>query len=258
MASETDSPSDQLTPIPRTRERWLSVWALWSLLTAIGLGVGWLGTWVLRVALLLPEGAGSAWFQDAVVAITWFTPGGHTTHSVVLTALGIGVGQWLLLRRWVRQATWWIPGTVLGQAAGWGVAAAVGLEYRVESFVWIGSGLTQWILLRHWSARAWWWLPAALVVGGSKMLLDWAGYWGLISDVSGWALHATISGAALWAVLRQGDPARTGARLGASADSGRWRCRTLSALCEYGSGRLGRLGWSNTGRGLPGPADPSR
>ena len=182
---------------------------------------------------------------------------GHGTHSVILIALGIGTGQWFLLRRWIREARWWIPATVFGQAAGWGVAGAMGLEFRAEPLVWVASGLAQWLLLRRWVARAWWWLLAALVVGGSKMLLDWTGYWGLVSDVSGWAMHATISGAALWAVLRHGvwpEHARGSApaRIQGGGAAVRYlRYASMAAVSLVGLIRC------NTGRGLPNPADPS-
>ena len=189
MTTDADRPSDRVQPTPLTWQGWLRVWALWLVLTTIG-GLAGLGL--------------AAYLEGFAVVSGWLPWEIQTGIALTAAGAGMGFGQWLLLRRWVRQAAWWVPATALGQAAGWAMAGALSLELQAEPLIWVVSGLAQWLLLQRWTYRAWWWLPAALVVGGSQMILNWTGYWGLVSDVSGWALHATISGAALWAMLQRG------------------------------------------------------
>ena len=91
----------------------------------------------------------------------------------LITGLLMGFGQWLVLRRWVDRARWWI----LASTAGWGGAAALGTtaygifaaELRWEAVgiavalpvLFFGTGLFQWLLLRRWVRRAGWWLLAS-------------------------------------------------------------------------------------------------
>lgn len=91
----------------------------------------------------------------------------------LVTGLLMGFGQWLVLRRWVDRARWWI----LASTAGWGGAIALGTtaygifaaELRWEAagiavalpVLFFGGGLFQWLLLRRWVRRAGWWLLAS-------------------------------------------------------------------------------------------------
>ena len=91
----------------------------------------------------------------------------------LITGLLMGFGQWLVLRRWVDRAWWWI----LAAGAGWGGASVLGttaygifaaeLRWEVVGIattlpvLFFGAGLFQWLLLRRWVRRAGWWLLAS-------------------------------------------------------------------------------------------------
>ena len=56
--------------------------------------------------------------------------------SVLASGLLVGTGQWLILRRLVERAGWWIPVSGLGLIAGWLLGAFVGsivVEYVLDS-----------------------------------------------------------------------------------------------------------------------------
>ncbi len=69
-----------------------------------------------------------------------------------LAGLVAGGLQWLLLRRWVARAGWWVLGSALGWALGLGLAVAVGrtLGWMVAGAV--GGAITGplliWLLRR--------------------------------------------------------------------------------------------------------------
>ena len=83
----------------------------------------------------------------------------------------IGALQWLVLRRRVRQAQWWVPFTLLGVVVGSAasfvmgevVLRAVGLGAAFASLggvIGLGVGVSQWVVLSHWLQRAGWWIWA--------------------------------------------------------------------------------------------------
>ncbi len=106
----------------------------------------------------------------------------------LITGLLMGFGQWLVLRRWVDRAQWWI----LASTAGWGGAIALGItaygifaaELRWEvvgmaitlPVVFFGVGLFQWLLLRRWVRRAGWWLLASGLSSFTPLVLSYVLY----------------------------------------------------------------------------------
>ena len=99
-------------------------WLLgWTLFTEIGsgVGIGVMQWWMLRP--LFPE---AQWWMLASAlggAVGWLTaillvPSELGILAGAIVGAGIGVAQWLLLRRWVYQAGWWIPLSALGWGLG--------------------------------------------------------------------------------------------------------------------------------------------
>ena len=89
MTTDTDTPSDQVQPTPQTREDWLRVWVLWLTLTSVG-GLAGLGI--------------AAYVESTAVFSNWLRWEIQTGIALTAVGAGMGLGQWLLLRRWVHQA----------------------------------------------------------------------------------------------------------------------------------------------------------
>ena len=160
---------------------------------------GWLAAGVALVLLFMGGGFAPSlinaftWavFEDALIT-DWESPSVnailfvHHTALELIGALLVGFGQWLMLRRWVECARWWI----LASGAGWGGAFAVawivnrifvaGLYWEVTGIAMsllvllLGVGLFQWLLLRRWVRRAGWWLFASALGLGLPLGLSWA------------------------------------------------------------------------------------
>jgi len=151
--------------------------------------VPWIGGWTLLSAGLLPLG----YLLSAPLGILFLLllevlPGAPPDPAIGLilggmTAVGLstGVVQWLLLRRRLAGAGWWIPLTVAGWLAGGllvfliftqlvdGSASppAPGLAFLALA----GSvGLAQWLFLRRLVRGAAWWLVASFCAGAVVFL----------------------------------------------------------------------------------------
>lgn len=121
-----------------SRDETRTLWAWWTGASAAGLIAGFAGALVL-VSLNVPL-------------------------TLLVEGAGIGLGQWLLLRRYARGAGWWIAASALGMQAG----AVIGYVISPSSLGPItlalagsgaGLGVGQWLLLRRYVRRAAWWIP---------------------------------------------------------------------------------------------------
>lgn len=187
----------------RVDERWV-LWAAWLLATALGWTLGWAvgpraGEFVARPigetgAMLAAETLGGA--------VAWGTLG-----------LITGVAQWLVLRRYLPRAGWW----VLASAAGWAIVGSAKWHYEplmeeimppffrtVEEmglpFLMPLLGITIGLVLDG---------MMGLVVGVAqwfvlKVHVRRAGRWVLISAVA-WAAGAVVMGLLAWAFDRPGE-----------------------------------------------------
>ncbi|MAG37491.1 MAG: hypothetical protein CL878_14745 [Dehalococcoidia bacterium] len=126
--------------------------------------------------------------------------------------VGVGIAQWLVLRRHVAVARWWVGSTILGivvsGAVGVAVWTAIGmilpLSYSlgpllygqlVAGSIWLGAaiGLVQWPLLRRHVPRAGWWVAASsvgVVMGAGAALGAGVATVVLLDDYLGWVAPA--------------------------------------------------------------------
>lgn len=116
--------------------------------------------------------------------IPFLSTGGPTPKVIAGAAIGLGfgVGQWLVIRRHIDGAVWWIVATIAGFAAagaavGTGTTeelAMRGLNTETLGFVFgAAAGVSQWLVLRLHSARALWWIPASVAAFGIGWFLNW-------------------------------------------------------------------------------------
>ena len=169
---------------PRTRQGWLAAGVALVLLST----GGDFAASTINVGLWNAFGDefNREWLFNVANAIAlWLT-----------TGLLMGFGQWLVLRRWVDRARWWI----LASTAGWGGAIALGItmygifaaELRWEvvgvaitlPVVFFGVGLFQWLLLRRWVRRAGWWLLASGLSSVTPLVLSYVLYVALQPQVT--------------------------------------------------------------------------
>jgi hypothetical protein len=201
----------ELREQPRRKPGW-GFWLLWVLASTAGWAVG------LAVGNAVLNAVGDA-VGDAVV------------EAVVEAVVGavVGVAQWLILRRQVRRADWWILASTAGWAVGWAVGGAVagavvgavvgavGSAVRFAVLLAVGdavggavagavAGVAQWLLLRRQVRRAGWWILASAAgwaVGEAVGLaVDWDMSRAVSSAVIG-AMIGIITGAVLVWLLRQ-------------------------------------------------------
>ena len=211
--------------------------------------------WLAAGAALVLLSTGGAFAADVINGGLWNAFGDelnrewlfNVANAIALwliTGLLMGFGQWLLLRRWVDRARWWI----LASTAGWGGAIALGataygifaMELRWEvvgiavalPVIFLGAGLFQWLLLRRWVRRAGWWLLASGLSSFTPLVLSYVLYVVLQPQVNDGGISPAIlaldsvlrgvfSGVALVLLFAQaGNPSqRLGRASGAVADS---------------------------------------
>jgi hypothetical protein len=94
----------------------------------------------------------------------------------------IGGGQWLVLRRLLPGAAWWIAATAVGQAVGLAVGAPLvdyGTEPRDLAVQGVIAGLTigslQSLVLRRGGVNGRWWVLAMPPLWATGWLVTWAG-----------------------------------------------------------------------------------
>jgi hypothetical protein len=190
-----------------------SLWFQWVLASVLGYGVG--TTVGNALASLIPQMTCSQSFADSFIdRLTNFAciqPSLSLLFIVVLLGLAGGFMQWLVLRRRIAGAGWWIPASALGfpialvladkamRLVGDFAAAPIllGVLFGVL------SGSLPWLVLRRQNARAGWWVPAHLLgalVGGALGIVAFhsAALIGLYQFT--WAAAGAMFGAGLGAI----------------------------------------------------------
>ena len=113
------------------------LWLRWVLASVVGWGVGGV---VLGPVFSVVEPAFGLLVSGAAVG--------------AIGGAALGVLQWLVLRRQLARAGWWIAASTVGWAVG---GAAFGLVGGAL------AGFLQWLVLRRRLARAGWWIVASTV-----------------------------------------------------------------------------------------------
>ena len=188
----------------RTWRQWLGVWALWTLLAALGGIAGGSVTWSWATEVLARGFVTAGRTADVAAALA-------LAGLVAGAAAGVvgGLGEWLLLRRWVARAGRWIVVTALGRAIGWSLALTVGWLWSELVVGSTGSGaagilgldvgglvggsvvgLSQWLVLRRWVPRSSLWIAASAVGGAAGI--------GLSQYVAQAAAGDVVSGGVAW------------------------------------------------------------
>ena len=165
--------------------------------------IGW-GWWLFWVMANLAGWAVLGWVTAGFTTGGWAETLSLSPLVLFLSWVVPGVLQWLVLRRKVSRAGWWVLATTVGYFVGWngaivlvGVVGWLGSNYVSgivgETVGWIllwGSygaiiGVPQWLVLRRQVARAGWWVLVSTVawVGGS-----------LAIGIASWALFGTVYG----------------------------------------------------------------
>ena len=134
-----------------------------------------------------------------------------------------GLGEWLLLRRWMARAGWWIVVTAVGRAVGWSLALTIGWLWSELIVGSTGSGaagilgldvgglvggsvvgLSQWVVLRRWVARSSVWIVASAVGGaagiGLSQYVAQAAAAGIVSGGLAWVSAVAVAAAGVGAV----------------------------------------------------------
>ena len=133
-----------------------------------------------------------------------FVPGYLLIGFIIgaLTGTVIGIFQWLVLRRLIPGAGWWIIATSIGV----GIIHSVGdstpdtVDFRLLA---LGSGavvgLSQWVVLYRSSSQASWWILITLIswfIGLTVgMLIIQATGLMLFDDPEGWIMQHSVVGA---------------------------------------------------------------
>ena len=189
-----------------------SIWLQWVLASILGYGVG--TTIGNALANLIPAMTCTQSFSDSFIDRLTNIPCIQPSLSLILIVFILGLAggfmQWLVLRRRIAGAGWWIPASALGfpialvladkamRLAGDFAAAPIllGVLFGVL------SGSMPWLVLRRQKARAGWWLPAHLLgalVGGAFGIVafHFAALLGLYQFT--WAAAGAMFGAGLGA-----------------------------------------------------------
>ena len=102
----------------------------------------------------------------------------------LIIGAGVGIAQWIVLRRRLPDVRWWaglsILGFGIGRAAGdiatQGLPTALG-EGLTGAVIGLSVGVAQWLSLRRVFPEAGWWIPASVIA--------WTIGWFIISYAEG-------------------------------------------------------------------------
>ena len=140
--------------------------------------------------------------------------------AVTTTLIMAGVLQWLVLRRVIDDAGWWVPASLVAVAIIGVLAFGLGLINRDVGWVvgvavgWIVLGALQWLVLRGQVAGAGWWVLAntlGLIVAVPVVgLVTWVTGAPADTPLGGFfrwlafgAAYGIVTGTTLWWLLRE-------------------------------------------------------
>ena len=165
--------------------------------------------WRLWFLWLLAGGVGWGWCMDPGLfgltqrhEIVGFALDLPPFPSVAAGSALVGALHWLVLRRYVPYALWWLPASIGGAAAAAVVVYGVGL---VDTDLGLSAGVllygtlagaVQWVVLRREVRRAGWWVLASTV--GWLVAVPW----GPVAGPPGWAVFSAVTGTVLVWLLR--------------------------------------------------------
>ena len=189
-----------------------------SLLFWLGWFLGSTLAWIVSPFLaFIPIAA--VW-GDPSAALSEGSPAYTAALTVLFTAIGIGVGtaQWLILRRWIDRAGWWILANGLGlvvvvplNTALPGAMSEAAKAAVTGAMAGAIAGLLQYLILRQQVGRAWLWVVAGIAGwavggGGAAVLRAITGLEEGTGEVIGAAAYAALTGAVIVWLLRQAAP----------------------------------------------------
>jgi hypothetical protein len=126
-----------------------------------------------------------------------------------LAGVVIGGAQWLVLRRLLPGAVWWIAATAVGQAVGLAVGAPLvgyGTEPRDLALQGAVTGLAigalQALVLRRGAANGLWWALAMPPLWATGWLVTWAGRIDVDQQFFNFGAFTVLSGFLLVRLLR--------------------------------------------------------
>lgn len=165
------------------------LWLWWMLTSSVG--------WVLGLAAGLAVGFALGGTVSAIAS--------QSAFGAVLGA-SIGMLQWVVLRRQISGAGWWVLATAVGMGVGFALIRAVTLQtsavlgggplYGLVNGGLVGTlvGAMQWLVVRSQISRAGWWVLASALGAGVGLALD---------RVAGQIVGMAVTGTALVWLLRR-------------------------------------------------------
>lgn len=155
--------------------RTLGLWVLWIAITSIGGYLGW----------FLGFKVGSLSYRIWPL-VTYMERFARIGTGPAILGLTVGFAQWIVMRRWVSQAGWWIilssVGASFGTYCGLILSSIGATLFGHGSFETTGGmaligfgsglviGLTQWLVFRKQVPRAGWWILTCAACG----TISWA------------------------------------------------------------------------------------
>ncbi len=178
-----------------------ALWLYWVLASIVGVVLGVavpedvVGAVVGAVDRAVPFAAMP--LPLAVAAAVIYAVDGAVVGAVV------GVMQWVVLRRQITRAGWWVLASTVGVAVGPVVALSLAVGGAVDGaviYAVVGAvvGVMQWVVLRRQITRAGWWVLASTVGVGVAVAMS-----GVVDVAVSGGIYGTITGATMAWLLRQ-------------------------------------------------------
>jgi len=163
--------------------------------------------WFMIFRWVLPAIVGVSIMSYAIWGTPyWGTPYPYTVFYWIGGWATIGVGQWLVLRRQIRKAGWWIFASLVG-----GLIMLLSVLMSIDAPGWaLGSavvGVGQWLVLRWQIRKAGWWVLATVLgwsIGlAAAIVVEQISFVWLVEGAIIGALVGVVTGLVLIRLLRQ-------------------------------------------------------